>query len=123
MSLLHMFLVYAAASNEKIGEAVIEHIADELAGNPKERGEIMATVLELWLEKGIKIGIEKGIEKGMEKGRKEGVEDGMKKGMEKERFMSIKKMHGKGYTTEQIADLFELTPTQIEKIIAKPLQQ
>ena len=52
-------------------------------------------------ETGIEIGMEKGIEKGIEIGKRE----------------MVVKMHDKGYTIAQIADVVEMNEKQIEDII------
>ncbi len=60
---------------------------------------------------------EDGYEEGREAGRAEGIEKGIEKGIEVERKKTILSMYNKGYSTEQIADVLEISAEQIDTTI------
>ena len=63
-------------------------------------------------------GMKKGMEKGMEKGRKEGMEKGRKEGMEKgrkeEKLKIARKLHAKGMSKDEIAEMTGLSMNEVE---------
>lgn len=60
---------------------------------------------------------EEGWEEGREEGRKVGREEGREEGMALGEAGIILKMHRKGYTIEQIAEIAEKNREEIEKVI------
>ena len=68
-------------------------------------------------EDGYEEGREAGMKDGMEAGMKAGMEAGRAEGIEKERKKTILSMYNKGYSTEQIADVLEMSAEQIGETI------
>ncbi len=68
-------------------------------------------------EEGREAGMKDGMEAGMEAGRKAGMEAGRAEGIEEERKKTILSMYNKGYSTEQIADVLEMSAEQIDTTI------
>lgn len=75
------------------------------------------------MERGMKKGMEKGMKKGMEKGIEKGIEKGMKKGIQEgekqEKAKVVERCYLKKMSTEDIAEISELTVQEVEKIIEK----
>ena len=59
---------------------------------------------------------DKGVAEGLEKGRAEGLEKGLEKGREEATFANARKMKSKGFSTEDIADITGLSPSEIEQL-------
>ena len=59
---------------------------------------------------------DKGVAEGLEKGRAEGLEKGLEKGRKAEKLANARKMKSKGFSTEDIADITGLSPSEIEQL-------
>ena len=64
-----------------------------------------------------------GYNEGKEAGRQEGIEEGMQKGIKKGRKEEVqeiaKRMHAKGKSTDEIAEMLGLTVEKIRSIIGE----
>ena len=68
-------------------------------------------------EDGYEEGRAAGMKDGHETGMKAGLEAGRAEGIAEERKKTILSMYNKGYSKEQIADILEVSETQIEATI------
>ena len=62
-------------------------------------------------------------EKGMETGLAKGMETGLAKGMEKGIALSVRKASRKISDVSELAEMFELSESEINAILAQPPQQ
>jgi hypothetical protein len=60
-----------------------------------------------------------GFEKGIQQGVQQGMQQGMQQGVERNLLDTILKMHRKGMTVSQIADILELQKPQVEAYLIK----
>lgn len=72
---------------------------------------------------GMQQGIQKGIQQGIQQGRKEGIQQGIQqeraeltRKMQQERTILIKKLLCSGMSIDQIASMFEITPSEVEQL-------
>ncbi len=87
--------------------------------NEAEMWERVKRYEEGVLKKGEKIGIEKGVEIGKEIGKEIGVEIGKDLGMQKKEVEFIIRLHSKGKTLAEIAELTDISVERVAEIIAQ----
>ncbi len=73
------------------------------------------TDIEVQREEAEEIGERRGEQRGIEIGEQRGIEIGK----QAEIYSSIRKLHQKGWTTQEIAEFVEMSSTDVEKIIRK----
>ena len=66
------------------------------------------------IQQGIHQGIEQGIQQGLHQGIQQGLRQGLLTGAEQKVKEMVLKMHRKGMSVGQIADLLELPPEQVD---------
>ena len=84
----------------------------------KGREEGIEIGIDKGREEGIEIGIDKGREEGIEIGIDKGREEGMEKGKIEERVTLIHQAHKAGLTSSAVAEMFQLSRGEVEKILA-----
>ena len=76
-------------------------------------------------EEGLRIGMAEGMEKGMAQGMEKGMAEGMEKGMEKGiaegkaegQAEILRKMHAKGMSVQDIAEILDISPQYVSNIL------
>ncbi|MCH8495968.1 MAG: PD-(D/E)XK nuclease family transposase, partial [Balneolales bacterium] len=69
------------------------------------------------IQSSFELGVEKGIEQGMEKGIEKGREKGLEEGRLSERINLVKRLHQKGMSEAEIADMTGFPEIEIQKLI------
>lgn len=90
--------------NAELDEQILSEIRAE---NPEEGARIME-LMPAWM----RMGYEKGIAEGVEEGKKEGLKEGMKEG----RREVVRKLLGKGFSHEQLADTLDLSLEEVKEL-------
>ena len=67
--------------------------------------------------KGMAEGMEKGMAEGMEKGMAEGMEKGMAEGKAEGQAEILRKMHAKGMSVQDIAEILDISPQDVSNIL------
>lgn len=116
---LKAFLDYLTGKkSENAYIKALDNAVERVKQNREWRQEYMRVSVRDWdnrqlgREEGIGIGRKEGI--GI--GREEGIGIGREAGKSDERRARILKMLSKGYSVEEIADLYEITTEEVEKI-------
>lgn len=76
-----------------------QSIVEELIAKESEEGHKLMKLMPAWKRWGYEEGMEKGIEQGMEKGKEQGREQMLEK--------TVRKLHGKGFSLDQISDVVD----------------
>ena len=86
----------------------------------REYNARMNAATEEGLKKGLKQGMEQGLQQGMEQGLKQGLEQGLQQGLqqgEKQKALEVaKKLKAKGFSTDEILELTNLSKEEIESM-------
>lgn len=85
-----------------------EEILGEIKAEYLQKGVVVMELMPAWM----RMGYEKGIAEGVEEGKKEGREEGR----EEERREVVRKLLGKGFSHEQLADTLDISVEEVKKL-------
>ncbi len=96
----------------KIDPALLAEIKDEAAWEDVKREE-----RKEGFEEGIQRGLEHGLQTGLQKGLEQGLQQGLEQGEKRKAIETARKMLGKGFCLEEVADLIGLTVNDLTLIL------
>ncbi len=89
-----------------------EEILSEIRAEYSEEGVEIMELMPAWM----RMGYEKGIAEGVEEGKKEGIKEGIKEGREEGRKEVVRKLLGKGFSHEQLADTLDISVEEVKEL-------
>jgi predicted transposase/invertase (TIGR01784 family) len=107
------YVLTAVKENDKI------KLAQILNNNTNDGNEIMGSLAQSFIDQGITQGINQGINIGEARGKAEGINIGEARGKVEEKYYIAKKLLLKQVSIKEIADITDLSISQIKAIAAK----
>ena len=110
-------------SINKAWEEIARHEELQDIRRAKEKGfkKGLEEGLKEGLEKGLQQGIQQGLQQGIQRGVEQGIEQGIEQGALQNQKQMCLRLVSQGKTIQEIAELFEYEPSQIQKVLDMPI--